>query len=317
MKDILYLCNRATFESKMSRVRFHGIKALEKKANLKWSGIGWDTYDNAKTVQENIEIIYPDKLPDIVIAYKPLEMKEFNKITPLKCIRYNEMWDKQWTMKEIVESRSNLVVCHHSNEAEEYTQIFKNFNLFPLKFVAIPHCAETTIFKDYGLEKTCDLLLIGDLKSQFYPLRARFLNIFQKMSPKYRCNILKHPSYEVRDAHSNKIAIDFARMINSTKIAVTCGSIYKYRLGKYVEVPMCNTALAADMPKEDKPQLNKFLIQINMEMSDEEIINKLEFFLENESKRKELIHEGKLYAQNYTQQHYAKSFLKNIEDSLR
>jgi len=80
---------------------------------------------------------------------------------------------------------------------------------------------------------------------------------------------------------------------------------------------MCNTALAADMPKEDDAKFNKFLIQINMEMSDEEIIHKLEFYLENESKRKELIQQGKLYAQNHTQEHYAQSFLKSIEESLR
>jgi len=317
MRDILYLCNKKYFDTKMSRVRFHAIEALEEFSNLKWSGIGWDNYDNDKTVQENIDTLYPTKSPDIVIAYKPLEMKKYHEIKPLKCIRYNEMWDKQWTMKEIMESRSNLVICHHSNEAEEYTQIFKNFNLFPVKFIAISHCAEKTIFKDYGLEKSMDLLLIGELNPQVYPLRRRFLNIFKKMSPQYKCVILNHPNYIVQDAHTNRLAIDFAKMINSAKIAVTCGSIYKYRLGKYIEVPMCNTALAADMPKEDDAKFNKFLIQINMEMSDEEIIHKLEFYLENESKRKELIQQGKLYAQNYTQEHYAQSFLESIEESLR
>jgi len=128
MKDILYLCNRATFETKMSRVRFHGIKALEKEANLKWSGIGWSNYDNAKTVQENIEIIYPHKLPDIVIAYKPLEMKEFSKIIPLKCMRYNEMYDINLTFNEIMQCKPNIVICHHHNDYLEYKKRFENFS---------------------------------------------------------------------------------------------------------------------------------------------------------------------------------------------
>ena len=44
--NILYLCDKRTYLTKMSRVRFHGINALSKIANVHYSGIGWDDYDN-------------------------------------------------------------------------------------------------------------------------------------------------------------------------------------------------------------------------------------------------------------------------------
>ena len=43
---ILYLVKKQTYVTKMSRVRFHGIKALEKLVEVKYSGPGWSDYDN-------------------------------------------------------------------------------------------------------------------------------------------------------------------------------------------------------------------------------------------------------------------------------
>jgi len=320
MLKVLYLCNKKYYETKMSRVRFHSISALKKVTDLRWSGPSWDNYDDTKTVQENIDIIYVNEPPDVVIAYKPLEMKKYDKIKSLRCIRYNEMWDKSWTIEEITKSKANLIICHHSNEAEEYRQIFRNFNLHPLKFAPIPHCAEATIFKDYQHPKQYDIILIGALRADIYPLRKRLHDILRKMSSstsyKYNVAVISHPGYEVTTAYSNKAAKEYAEMINSAKIVVSCGSIYNYRLGKYVEVPMCNTALAADMPLEQQEEFSKFLIQIDMSMSDEEIINKLVFYLENEDERNMLCAEGKKYADTYTQEKYAQDFISIVEEAL-
>ena len=81
----------------MSRVRFHGIKALGKLTKLYYSGIGWDNFDNNLTVQENINKMTTSF--DMVIVYKPLEMKDFKNVKLPKCIRYNEMYDVRWTLK--------------------------------------------------------------------------------------------------------------------------------------------------------------------------------------------------------------------------
>ena len=115
--NILYLCNKKTYLTKMSRVRFHGIAALSKMVNVHYSGIGWNDYDINLTVQKNIDNM--KQKFDIVIAYKPLELKNFKDVKLPKCIRYNEMWDINWTLKEIKESSSQLVICHHLNDCEQ------------------------------------------------------------------------------------------------------------------------------------------------------------------------------------------------------
>ena len=122
---ILFFVNRRTYLTKMSRVRFHGIKALSKLVEVKYWGLGWDGYNPNLTVQENINWLENDDPPtpdkyDVAIAYKPLELKNFKDINILKCIRYNEMYDVKWTMKEIRESGAQLVICHHLNDCEKY-----------------------------------------------------------------------------------------------------------------------------------------------------------------------------------------------------
>ena len=52
----------------------------------------------------------------------------------------------------------------------------------PVKFINIPHCADRSIFKDYKLPKTHDILLVGAIHvtsklGRHYPLREKMLDI--------------------------------------------------------------------------------------------------------------------------------------------
>jgi len=316
MINVLYLCDKKYYDTKMSRVRFHSIEAIEKVTNLRWSGPNWPDYNSGKTVQENVENICPEA--DVVIAYKPLEMKNFKDVKALKCVRYNEMYDKEWTFKEIMESQPNLVVCHHENDFEEYKKIFNNFNLWPLELCHIAHSAEKTVFKDYKMPKKHDLMIAGAVNiytkfGQHYPLRDRMVPIVNKLSDKYKCYWHAHPGYDLKEASTNKYLIDFAKAINSSKIAITCSGMPRSRFGKYIEIPMCATALAADIPEEDEEGFRKFVIEINESMSDEEIVNKLSYYLENDEEREQLIQKGLEWSKNYTQEEYAKRFVNIIK----
>ena len=54
---ILFLVNKQTYHTKMSRVRFHGIRALEKIATVKYWGLNWENYNPNLTVQQNLVIV--------------------------------------------------------------------------------------------------------------------------------------------------------------------------------------------------------------------------------------------------------------------
>ena len=307
---ILYLCDKKQYDTKMSRVRFHSMDAIGKVSDLIYSGRGWSNYNNDLSVQENIDNIYGNGEPDIVIAYKPLELKNFADIKPPKCMRYNEMWDKRWTAKEIMESGSELIICHHLNDIPYYRQVLPN-----VKIVNIPHCAEQSIYRDYGEKKDIDVLLTGAI-SKHYPFRARLRNIMlSKLSSIVNCKVLGHPGGDLNNI-KGPILEDYARLINRSKITLTCSSRHKYRLGKYVEIPMSGSLLAADLPDESHDDFREFMLVLDPKESDETIIDKIVTYVRDDNVRNKKIKRGLEWAKNYTQEKYAERVIAEIKDFL-
>ena len=314
---IAYLCDKEHYLKKMSRVRFHSMEAIEKMSTFLWSGPNWENWDNNKTVDENLEI--NNFSPDLIVGYKPLEIKGFADSKFIKCLRYNEMYDDDWTRKEINQSAADIVVCHHKNDWEDWKD--RKFHK-PVNFINIPHCAERTVFKDYKLPKIHDVLLVGAINvttkfGQHYPLRQKMLEVLAEMSDDYKVGVYQHPGYILGDAHKNTYAIDFAKAINSAKICVTCSGMPKSRFGKYVEIPACRTAIAADIPNEEQETFKKFVIEINTEDDNKTIIENLKKYLDNPKELEKVSYRGWMLMQKYTQEWYASVFINNISKIIQ
>jgi hypothetical protein len=303
---LLFFVDKKTYDTKMSRVRFHGIRAFEKIADVKYWGLNWSKYNADLTVQQNLDSLQ-EKF-DICIAYKPLELKNFKDINIPKCIRYNEMYNVKWTLQEIKESGSQLVICHHLNDYEQYQKM----NIPNIKFVYVGHCAEKTIFKDYNFEKEYDILIAGCISSH-YPLRNKFLQLLPILKQKYKCHQHPHPGYDLQDAHTDIYLKEMAIAINKARITLTDTGLPRSRYGKYIEIPMCGTsAICGDLP-DDKADDYSYVIEVTNSMTAKEILDKISYYLDNEDKRLEKVEKGIKFANNYTQEHYAQRLLKEIE----
>ena len=293
----------------MSRVRFHGIHSLSKISNVHWSGIGWKDFDDSLTVQNNINNM--NMTFDIVMAYKPLEFKNFKGVIYPKCIRYNEMYDINWTLKEIKKSGAQLVVCHHLNDCKKYEKM----NLPGVKFVYIGHCANKRIFKNYNLKKKYDISFVGIDNPSIYPVRHRLKQISLQLSNIYNVHFHPHPGYNLPDAYKDLYLIDMAKVINQSKIIISCSSKFKYRLGKYIEVPMSHSVLCADIPNDSDNY--DYLIDFHNDMSDQEIMEIISYYLNNSDLLADKQLKGAEFAMNYTQDHYAERLLNEIFDFIK
>ena len=98
-------------------------------------------------------------------------------------------------------------------------------------------------------------------------------------------------------------------------IVVTDSGKPRTRYGKYIEVPSCNTVLAGDLPLDNADDYS-YLIKLDLSMSDKEIENKLIEYLKSEEKYEEKRIKGLKFAENYTQEKYAKRLLKGINEFL-
>jgi len=310
--NILCLVNKQTYHGKMSRVRFHGLEKMAEFANIIYWGLDWKKYDNNLSVMDNINNL--NMKIDFVECYKPLELKSFHQVTIPKCIRYNEMWDETLTLNEINSANPDLVICHHENDMIRYNKIKKQLST-NVNFVHIPHCAEQSIFYDKQHNKTIDIALYGSI-GRHYPFRQRLQRILESFPSKYKCEIYLHPGYGNKSTDTNYWLKEFADHINKTKICLTCTSKYKYRLGKMVEIPMCGSVLACDMPEQDKKEFEDLMIVLNPSDSDQQIINKLVYYLENDDELEKLRLKGLEWSKKYTQKCYANKFIQTIHQTI-
>jgi len=319
---IIYLIDKSEYLTKMSRVRFHCANAISKLCDFKFWGIGWEKYDEKKTFSENLSVIN-EKEPDFLVIYKPLKYLGLKDIKSKKILIYNEMYELGLTRKEIDESMADIVICHHENDYKFWKQLYSFYcevKNKKVQFFNIPHSAEKTVFYKRDVPIKYDLLLCGRYGSKnrigeyHYPLRDRMHKLInEKMKDKWRVGTVKHPGYTHDDAYTDKYLNQFAEEISSARICITCSGKPKSRYGKYVEIPMCKGVLAADIPDEQQDEFRKFVIELDMKMSDEEIVKKLEGYLGDEKKLDELRKNGYEYAMNYTMKKYAERFFKIIK----
>ena len=321
MNNILYICDKNFYEQKMSRVRFHSMEALGKECNLMWWGPNWDGWENGSIVS-NLKNI--DSPIDLIVVYKPLDIaNDWKEINIPICLRYNETYDIPWTTKEITESNASLVIFHHENDLFGNIHDYRK-NMPNISFKYIPHSAEKTIFREMSdVNKEYDILLVGAsgfsskaLGKPHYPIRDRMGDLLKNIPGNFRVGRFSKPHARVNNAHNNHTAIDFARAINSAKICITDSGAPKSRFGKYIEIPMCGTVIAGDIPNDDVENFKKFVIEINMDMSDSQIISKITEYLEDENKLETLKQAGLEWSKNYTQENYARQFVNSISNFL-
>lgn len=318
--NILFVSDANYLLKKMSRVRFWAIEELSKYSNVKLNimGPGFLNFDPTKTLQQNILDL--NVKFDLVIWYKPLDPSynfDPNTTLPFKtCLRYNEMWDEEWTTKEINQSKTDIIICHHFNDYLRYkNEIYKNDK--NKQFYYNPHHAHPEIFKPLNVTKEYDILLSGVSKEKHYPLKYRLFNLINKYKKttlsKYKIFTHTHPGYNNETSFQNINQIKYNEVINKSKLCIGCTSRYNYRLGKYVEIPMSGSVILGDLPYESD-EFKDFVIEVNIQMTDEEILNKIINTLDDPKLIETNIKKGLEWSKKYTTTKYTDKLLKILDN---
>ena len=323
--NVCYVCDLKYIISKMSRVRFWGIEELGNHPNVQvhMTGMGFKHFEPMKSIQQNV--IDMGINFDIVFWYKPLdENYKFDKDVdfPFKtCLRYNEMWDQTWTQKEINETNTDVIICHHENDYLKYCKLYAEDKT--KMFYYCPHHAHPKIFNvlEPSVKKDIDILISGVCKEKHYPLKYKLSCLIKKYQKtllnKYNIVFHQHPGYNHTDSFKNKNQIEYNALINRSKICIACTSKYKYRLGKYVEIPMAGGLVLGDIPFEDQNNFRKFVLEVNIEDNDQTILSVLIGALNNYDTPtvQNKIAYGLSWAKNHTTNRYVNNLYNIINHS--
>lgn len=213
--------------------------------------------------------------------------------------------------KEAMQRENVKYVFTHFRDRfyEWYPEYSRHMLWFPLH-------VNTNVFKDYGLTKDIDFLLMGSVHERVYPLRYKIL---QTMKDDPRFVYHEHPGYRNFDNEEMEgvfIKEKYVREINRAKIFFTDGLWFRYAITKYFEVLACKTLLLASTSKE----LNDlgFIPGVHyVEINEDNFKDKAEYYLSHEKEREEIAEQGyEMVRSRHTTVHRASQLLGMIEGIL-
>lgn len=257
---MLFLVPKREFDTKLDRDRFASVQAME--AYLKprggvvlWCGPGWPGWVETDSVNTNLERLYPlVHVFDLALLYEAQDMIGIAKLAVTKVITCNEMYLEAMIRKH-ASCKPDYFILHHTTEEKTVRDIAN------IPVVHLAHGADQRVYKPTDKPKKWDFVLVGRQCASVYPLRAKLLQAIALLKKDgYACHVHTHPGYVLSTpTHDMRV---FAETIQAARIALTCSSKYKYRLSKYAEVPLCGTALAADLPKDGAAFFKEFIIEL-------------------------------------------------------
>lgn len=172
-------------------------------------------------------------------------------------------------------NRINIIFTFYQNtEANVIRKLTPN-----CKYYHLPLHIDDNIFNYKNIEKKYDILLYGSIHPRHYPFRKRLFDIITKNNSKFKIGIIDKPE----SFDPTKCEHGLAEIINQSKITIATKSRYNYFVAKYLEIVFCKSLVAGNMATDGKNIFENNFLELNEQMTDDEIVNKLEYCLKNYS----------------------------------
>ncbi|MBT2217925.1 glycosyltransferase [Virgibacillus dakarensis] len=214
--------------------------------------------------------------------------------------------------------RRNFITKNNINHLftvirDKFIQIYPEF---VYKMEWFPHFVQTEMFRDYGIDKDINLLMMGAI-SDHYPLRQKIIKTY-KGDPDFVYH--KHPGYRnfnKDEKNQHFIGERYAREINRAKIVFTCPSVFQYPVIKYFEVLACKTLLLAPTFKELE-DLGFVPDHHFIPIDENNFMDKAAYYLANETERQTIAEQGyQFIRKRHSVEQRADQLIKKIESVIQ
>jgi len=323
---ILFLSHAFNYEVGMDRGVFIHYEALKKHPWIEptlW-GMGFPDWDFKRTIKENLLARYGEIYFDVLYLYGMAHNYQVKEISGeiIVVIREHECWDRR-CVPYIVNNNATLVMLAYAHEILMYIE--ESYNAL---IVHSPHTTDQDIFyHPVAAKRNHDVVLVGNAHPLVYPLRSRFKDMIQ--AGKIPGGALrKHPGYFSKewrddfwysyDLNMTNVRImqhqvvEYADFIKDSKICLMDSSAYKYALQKYVEFPMAGCLMVGDLPLDQREEFEMAMVEVTNDMSDEQIVKTIQYWLDNEELRLEKAKLAQQIAMQYTVKKWGDQVIKSV-----
>lgn len=253
-----------------------------------------------RTYSQIIDRLFPECRPDILIAdsYFPYDkngfkysgMAELNAPTTFILGDYWDIVDKQRDdfVRFVEDNRISYVLTYFPQPLDTLAD-----TSLAGRLIYIPPCFDPAIFNDWQMAKQYDVgfLAAGTTdRHDFYPER---FSIHHKLLKQANINYLwsHHPGWGQFSTKHPSVGQGFSKKINSCKMFVTTGGIFRNAHAKYVEILASRTLLLADEPIgwEHIGLQDGFNY---VKISEEDVLDKIHYYLSRPEEAEEIATNG-------------------------
>lgn len=188
-----------------------------------------------------------------------------------------------------------LISVYDCPEFDYFHDNFRNIK----KFFIINNSFCPKTFKPLSKNKIYDILIFGCTNKYVYPLRKRIHNICIDMNLKIK--EIKYTQFNNSDNNNdnNNSQKELCKYINQSWLCISCVSNFSYFVRKYFEISACNSLVIGDTNDQGK-KLGINVLEINMNMTDNEIKSKISHYLNNKHLITDMIKKNHMVINNYT-----------------
>jgi hypothetical protein len=240
-----------------------------------------------------------------------------DKINTIKIFAVSDFWARSPSQFSKDLNGSTFQYCFscftppYSNPKDFYSFFDDNIRK-NIKFFAIPRCIDRECFRDYGLNKTYDVISVGAMHN-FYPFRVHMHSFLQNNASKLNIKYKNFSHCGVDFSHSDFVRDKYAQTINSSKILVSCGGKYHLAFNKIFEAMGCNTLYVGEKPYGEKElHLEDGFNYVAIDKNN--FVDKILYYIGNNNELNRIIDNAK---RTFEQYHHidarAQDFVKIIE----
>lgn len=297
---ILFLTKN--FESRMEKSSFYLAEELRKHVVLET----WEKDGHIKEILDQVPI-NPDfiLLNDYKYDYCPW-VWGFSEIDiPVGAIMHDLKFKVSYRRNFYLKEQIKYIFPHYRDAA---------LRLFPDivdRFHWLPHHVPLDIYKDWGLDKDIDYLMIGAMFPKLYKERIKMYEVM-KDEPGFLS--YSHPGYKELESkkENNVIGEEYARVLNRAKMFITCDSSDHFPLMKYFEVLASNTLLLASASNE-LADLGFVDGETFVAVTSETVREKARYYLSNEKERLAIAKRGyEMVRERHSTERRAQELLEKI-----
>lgn len=182
-------------------------------------------------------------------------------------------------------------------ECRNLYSILHNSNSWIIKHFVVPHHLDPRLFKLHQQQpkKNLDIIFYGPFNARTHPFYSRLKNIITN------CNKFKTKWIP----YTNKNQFKISQLLNSSWIAIPF--YFSDSLSHiFFEISAAKCVIAGNMPKQGQQIWHNNYIKLNNNMSDDEILSKLEYHLHNKRSLSFMANTmHKIMLDNFTYDHHA------------